>query len=245
MKVLIPYDGTKEAENALLELQNAGFGQRDEILIVITDVFLPESAEDFSKACRERKLRLEGSGNCSYVPARRRLEEERLLSREIHRRLSSDFPAWNIKIETLPGLSLVSSEVMAKAAVWKADLIVLGSQKSEVEASSNGYKSSLWRVVSEAECEVRLADGTKRGKSAVKPDHAFLENKKRLSEKQKIELLKTSNDIAVTLLQKENGSSGIIRSTENREQIPKLTTRQHRHKPQHEINSFATAAVAF
>lgn len=242
MKVLIPYDGTKNAENALLELQNAGFGQRDEILIVITDVFLPESAEEFSKACRERLLNLQRFGIYSYVPARRRLEEERFLSQQIRRRLSSDFPAWNIKIETLPGLSLVSSEVLAKAAVWKADLIILGSQ--EGKASNNGYKSSLWRIVSEAECEVRLADGTKRGKSAVKPDYAFLEDKISLDGKQKTELLKTSNAIAVTLLQKGNGSSGIIRSTENREQIPKLAARK-KHQSQRKMNNFVTAAAIF
>ncbi len=169
MKILIPYDGTKAAEIALLDLQNAGFGQTDEILVVITDVFLPESAEEFFNARRMCRLNLEKSGTYSFAPARRQFEEERFLSRQI-RRLFSALPLWNIRVETLPGASLVSSEILEKAASWKADVIVLGSKEGEAAALSNGYKSGLWRVVSEAGCSVRLARRANPEKSAISPD---------------------------------------------------------------------------
>ncbi len=185
MKVLIPYDGTKAAENALLELQNADFGQTDEIVIVITDIFLPDSAEEFSKARRRRQLKLENSGNCSYIQARRQLEEEKLLSREIHNRMSSEFPAWNVRIETLPGFSLVSSEILAKAARAKPDLIILGLQESEADSTNDAYRSGLWRVVSEAECPVRLARGNN-------PDNAAEILKRRMTDS--VEIIGSSEE---------------------------------------------------
>lgn len=173
MKVLIPYDGTREAENALLELYNAGFGRQDEILILITDVFLPVSKEGFLNARRERHLNLEKSGICSFVPARRRIEEERMLSRKIRARLS-DFPVSDFKIGTLPGNSLVSSEILETAAVWKADLIILGSTKREnnkTDAAVNDvYQSSVRRIVLQAGCPVRLARGSNHDKSAFGAD---------------------------------------------------------------------------
>lgn len=160
MKVLIPYDGTPEAENALLELENAGFGTEDEFLIVITDVFLPESKEDFFKAKNERYRNLEKSGTCSYVAARRKIEEEKFLARRIRERLS-DFPLPGIKIETLPGDSLAAGEILEKAARYQADLIILGAREKKNDAAPNGYKSSLQRILSQSRCSVRLAFGAK------------------------------------------------------------------------------------
>ncbi|MEP6947324.1 MAG: universal stress protein [Acidobacteriota bacterium] len=157
MKVLIPYDGTRYADNALLELGAAGLGSNDEIVVVITDVWLPESLDEVLQARSERRMNLERSGTSSYAPARRRLEEERLLSLQICKRLSLRFPMWNIRIETLNGSSLVSSEILEKIARWKPDLIILGSQSGIAETSNNSHRSDLWRVVSKAKCSVRLA----------------------------------------------------------------------------------------
>lgn len=227
MKILIPHDGTKNAENALLDLQNAGFGQDDEVLIVITDVFLPESAEEFFKAVKERRLNLEKSGTCSYAPARRQFEEERLLAREIRRRLSTDFPAWNIQIETLPGLSLVPGEILEKAARWKADLIILGCEEGAMIKNPNGYKSGLRRVAAEAKCAVRLAFGATGAKPAVKPDRVFTEGEENLVEKQISERQKTSNNVAGTLLRRQ-GNYSVERggSAKKREQIMKVIPRR-------------------
>lgn len=170
MKVLIPFDGTKYADNALLDLQAAGFGKDDEIVVAITDVWLPESADEVLKVKAERRLNLERSGTCSYAPARRRFEEERFLSSLIRKRVSSAFPMWDIRIESLPGFSLVSSEILEKASKWRPDLVVLGSQRNIVEVSNGNYRSGLWRVVSELDCSVRLARRTNYGRSLTIPD---------------------------------------------------------------------------
>lgn len=170
MKVLIPYDGTEYADNALLDLQAAGLGKDDEIVVTITDVWLPESADEVLKVKAERRLNLERSGTCSYAPARRRFEEERFLSSLIRKRLSSAFPMWNFRIETLPGFSLVSSEILEKVSRWRPDLVILGSRRDAVEVSNGSYRSGLWRVVSEVDCSVRLARRTNYGRSLTTPD---------------------------------------------------------------------------
>ncbi len=216
MKFLIPYDGTKAAENALLELRNLEFSKTDEILIVITDVFLPESAEEFFKAKKERRLNLEKSGTHSFAPARRRFEEERFLSRQIRRRLSSDFPNRNIRIETLPNFSLVSSEILAEVAREKPDLIILGLQENKNDTANDGYKSGLWRVAAEAACPVRFARGNDH-KTAV------------------------SKDVAETSRQKKMDAGKMFRSAEKIKSLPTIVSRR-RYKPQREIGKLAAVA---
>ncbi len=145
MRILIPYVGTKNAENALLKLENNEFGKDVEIMIVITDIFMAESPDEISETRCKRRLDFESSGTCSYISSRWKLEEERFLVNKIQSRLSADFPSLNIKVETLPGYSLVSSELLEKAGRWKADLIILGKQKHLVGAdkeSLNGKQIS-------------------------------------------------------------------------------------------------------
>lgn len=244
MKILIPYDGTKNAENALLDLQNTGCGQDDEILIVITDIFLPESAEEFSRAVNERRLKLEKSGACSYAPAGRRFEEERLLAHEISRCLLFAFPARNIQIETLPGLSLVSSEVLKKAARWKADLIILGFEEDTLTNNTNGYRSGLRRVAAEAECAVRFACGAGGAKSPVKPRCIFIESEDRSVGKPLPEQQKTSNNIAETLLRRQgNCSVRRGRTTKKREPLSKIVPHRPIKAPP-EIKGVAHRATA-
>lgn len=246
MKVLIPYDGTPEAENALLELENAGFGTEDEFLIVITDVFLPESKEDFFKARNERYRNLEKSGACSYVPARRKIEEEKFLARQIRERLA-DFPLPDIKIETLPGDSLAAGELLEKAVRYQADLIILGAKESKTDAATNGYKSSLRRILSQSRCPVRLAFGAKRKSVETNTD-----SPKRVSivsnvsaEKQSLGKQTVSDAFTQMLFDQPKNSIEIIRSAEKTEQIPKRTARRQNKTPV-KIKHFVTkAAVSF
>jgi nucleotide-binding universal stress UspA family protein len=159
MRVLVPYDGTAAAEKALLALRGAGVGPADEIQIVVTDIFLPGSAAEFSEESRRRRLTLKRSGSCSFSPALGRWEEEQFLSRELRLRLSEIFPGWNIQIGMLPGFSLVSSEILERAERWNADLIVLGAPEAGQAAA--GYRSGVWRVAAEAACSVHFARGAK------------------------------------------------------------------------------------
>lgn len=154
MKVLIPYDGSSNARIALEALHAPEFaGQRLDVLILITDVWLPETTEDFFFVRADRKNRMELSGICSYVPASRNREEMLFLAREIRRQTESLTDQWNIRLENAEGFSLVSSEVLERAETWKADLIILGTQ--------NGGSAGARRVAAKAKCRVRMVGGLK------------------------------------------------------------------------------------
>ncbi|MEZ5345468.1 MAG: universal stress protein [Pyrinomonadaceae bacterium] len=167
MRILIPYDGTTNAENALHELHNPDFGMDDEILVVITDVFMAESLEEISRTRRKRRLDFESTGTSSYAPARIEAEEERFLALEIRDRLSLKHSSLNIKVETLPGSSLVSNELLEKAARWKPDLIILGAEKREPDNRFGEYKSGIWRIAAEVQFPVRIVYGSAAGRETV------------------------------------------------------------------------------
>ena len=241
MRILIPYDGTKNAENALLELHNAEFGKDDEILVIITDVLLAESLDEISQTRRKRRLDFESTGTSSYSPSRSKFEEERFLVNKIQSRLLSEFPELNIKTGTLPGYSLVSSELLDKARRWKADLIILGKQKHEVEAAKNGYKPEFWRIVSEAQSPVRFAYGTKHENFKIKPNYSFVADKENLNGKQKSKVQKASTYVAGMIRQQEKNSVQVAPSNELFEQNtnPKL---RRLYKPKRRIQKLATAS---
>jgi len=158
MKIMIPYDGSKNTEKALSALRRrADFAQaQHDALIVVSDVWLADSAEEFSRAVRERRLKVARAGVSSHAPALSAWEEERVLSREALDRVTSMFPLWNVKVETLPGFSLVSSEMLEKAERSKVDVIVIGAGKSFPD-DGKGFGGGALRVANEATCNVFLA----------------------------------------------------------------------------------------
>src|ERR1051325_1735587 len=93
LKVLIPYDGSDGAEAALRDLERAGLSQRFEALIAVTEVWLPSSPYEITRAVHARRLKLLTSGMSSFAPARRDCEEQRLLSREADGLVRSMFPS--------------------------------------------------------------------------------------------------------------------------------------------------------
>lgn len=148
MKILIPYDGTKNADLALDTLQRTEFAhEKHEILVVVTDVWLHETIEEFFSTRARRKRQVEISDISSYAPALRAREEERFLIGEVIRRLESKAALWKVRVETLSGSNLVSSEVLEIADRWGAELVILGSQ------NGGGAK----RVAAEAKCPVRVS----------------------------------------------------------------------------------------
>jgi nucleotide-binding universal stress UspA family protein len=158
MKILIPYDGSKNADIALDYLHAAEFAPEEhEILVVVTDVWLPETVEEFFSTRALRKRQTEMSGSSSYAPALRDWEEERFLARDVRRRLESKFPSWDVTVTTLAGFSLVSSEVLEKAESWGADLIILGSQS---DSGAPGAQA----VAAKARCPVRIVRDSHVGK---------------------------------------------------------------------------------
>lgn len=93
LKVLIPYDGSDRAEAALQDLERAGLPATFEALIAVTEVWLPSSPYEITRAVDARRLKLLTSGMSSFAPAMRDCEEQRVLSLEADRRVRSMFPA--------------------------------------------------------------------------------------------------------------------------------------------------------
>jgi nucleotide-binding universal stress UspA family protein len=133
-------------------------------LIAVSDVWLSESSEEFADAVAARRHAAAISGLSSHAPALKTWEEERVLSREARERIAFMFPLWSVRVETLPGLSLVSREILEKAERWNADVIVLGVQDI-FAAETTGYGAGALRVVKDAGCNVFLARETRFGGS--------------------------------------------------------------------------------
>src|ERR1044072_8343766 len=87
LRVLIPYDGSETAEATLKDLSNAGLPSGLEALITVTQVCLPSSPYEITRAVSARRLKLLTSGLSSHVPALQEDEEQRVLSLEAERKL--------------------------------------------------------------------------------------------------------------------------------------------------------------
>lgn len=163
MKILIPYDGSTNVEVALRALRHrADYSQvAHDALVVISEVWLADSAGEFSRISKARHRKASMAGGMSHSPALRASEEERVLSQEARDRMTSMFPLWNIEVETLPGFSLVSSEIVQKANRSNMDVIVIGIGNPFANGP-NAYGAGALRVASEAGCNVFLASDNGR-----------------------------------------------------------------------------------
>ena len=153
MKILIAYDGSDASEAALDDLPRAGLSDRAEALVVVTDIWLASSPDEFSRAlARRRRL---AAGMSSFAPASREVEEERALSREAKRRLRILFPAWDVRAEGAEGAGGAASTLLRRASYWGADLLVVGSCHRPARDRIVG--DAALTVAAEAHCSVRVA----------------------------------------------------------------------------------------
>lgn len=156
LKVLIPYDGSDGAEAALRDLERAGLPQRFEALIAVTEVWLPSSPYEITRAVGARRLKLLTSGMSSFAPAMRDYEEQRVLSREAERRLRSMFPSANVTTEILEESTSIASDIVRVAKTYGVELIVIGSQGSP-SPHIKDYAATALRMARSTDCSVRIA----------------------------------------------------------------------------------------
>ena len=154
MRILIAYDGSESADATLSDLSRAGLPAEAEALVFVSEVWLPSSHAEFSRASASRRNL--AAGLSSFAPASRAVEEQRALSREARRRFRSIFPGWDVRVEASPGLVMPDSELIRRAVSWKADLILVGSRIRST-ADGNGQRHALHKVVNEAPCSVRIS----------------------------------------------------------------------------------------
>lgn len=160
-KVLIPYDGSTGAETAIDDLKRAGLPQKFKTLVAVTEVWLPSSPYEITRAVSARRLKLLTSGVSSFAPAMRDCEEQRVLSREANNRLRSMFPSADVTTEMMQESTSVMSDVVQKAKSYGAELIVLGVQVSP-SPNITDYAGPALSVARAAHCSVRIARPSQR-----------------------------------------------------------------------------------
>ena len=160
-KVLIPYDGSTGAETAIDDLKRAGLPQKFEALVAVTEVWLPSSPYEITRAVSARRLKLLTSGLSSFAPAMRDCEEQRVLSREADDRIRSMFPSANVTTEAVQESASVTNEIVQKAKSYGAELIVLGAQLSP-SPDITDYAGPALSVARAAYCSVRIARPSQR-----------------------------------------------------------------------------------
>ena len=166
LRVLIPYDGSETAEATLKDLSKAALPPELDALITVTQVCLPSSPYEITRAVSARRLKLLTSGLSSYVPALQEHEEQRALSLEAERRLRSMFPKGRVKTEAIQDTAAVVQAILRKAKRWGAELIILGS-KTSPSAMISDYAGPALRVAQDAHCSVRIARLTDRKADAA------------------------------------------------------------------------------
>jgi nucleotide-binding universal stress UspA family protein len=145
-RILIAYDGTPGANDALLDLRGAGLSNRVEArILTIADVWIPPASTPGA---------VDMEANPTYEKAAEVIRNSRKVAIEGARRVHELFPDWtvmNVTKADSPAWGIV-----AEAKRWNADLIVIGSHgRSALERYFLGSVS--FKVAAEAPCSVRIA----------------------------------------------------------------------------------------
>ena len=155
MRILIGYDGSRCADDAITDLQRAGLPPvgTEAVVLAAADVYAPPAVTEPSA---------DGAPGATVVL--RDVERLRDLVRQAVDRVKADaeraaahvrdlFPAWSVRAEAVadtPHWALVK-----KAAGWSADLVVVGSQgRSALGRMFLGSVSQ--QVLHNAPCSVRV-----------------------------------------------------------------------------------------
>lgn len=165
LKVFIPYDGSETSDAVMNHLKSAGLPQQLEALVAVTQVWLPCSPDEITRAVNARRLKLLTSGTSSFVPALRDYEEQKVLSREADHRIRSMFPLGKVKTENMQDVAAVARDILRRAKNWGAELIILGS-KTSPSPHITDYCGPALRVAQDAHCSVRIVRPSDRKSDA-------------------------------------------------------------------------------
>jgi nucleotide-binding universal stress UspA family protein len=143
MKILIEYDGSRRADNAIEDLQNAGLPREAKAKIVsVIEPIIPVGTSEVAWGMA-----------CAQVT-----EQEILLSRlavkRACERLSKLFPDWELDEAVHPGNKEL--ELIAMASRWKPDLVIISPLKRN-ELGRLIFGSLSRSIVERTSCSVRVA----------------------------------------------------------------------------------------
>ena len=156
IKVLIPYDGSESAGVALNDLRRAGLPQAFDAIVAVTNVWLPSSPYEITRAVSARRMKVLSAGAASFATALRDHEEQRVLSLEAERQITSIFPSSTVRAEAMQDTAMITNEILRKAKQWGAELIIVGSNTSPSPHITD-YAAPALKIAREAHCSVRIA----------------------------------------------------------------------------------------
>ncbi|HEY0657400.1 MAG TPA: universal stress protein [Pyrinomonadaceae bacterium] len=157
MKLLIAYDGSSYSEAALDDLQRAGLPDEAEALIIsVAEVWLPPPPENESLHEYAADLQTHHQPFKGWETGAKAVTEVETFANHAQKRLQQNFPRWKVTSEATYGSP--AWEILSRAADFKPDLIVAGSQgRSAISRLLLGSVSQ--KVLTEAHCSVRVARG--------------------------------------------------------------------------------------
>jgi nucleotide-binding universal stress UspA family protein len=164
MKILIAYDGSDCANEALYGLHRAGLPREAEALVMsVAEMSLAPPASGVEvvdsalvEGCAANLQKMNERESVSLVDAQ-------VFATEAAKRLQAGFPDWNLRAEAQRGSP--AGELLAKADQWAPDLIVVGSHgRSAIGRLVLGSVSH--KIVAEARCSVRIGRGQTRKRDA-------------------------------------------------------------------------------
>jgi nucleotide-binding universal stress UspA family protein len=160
MKILIAYDGSQGADDALVDLPCAGLPSLAEALIVsVAEVFAPPpgSAEAAGPVPVPLAVRQ------AWAEATQAIAAARTRALQARTRVQALFPGWQVQAEA--SADSPAWGVIKQADTWHPDLIVVGSHgRSALGRLVLGSVSQT--IVTEARCSVRVARRHARASAA-------------------------------------------------------------------------------
>ena len=150
MKILIAYDGSDCAKDAIEDLPRAGLPRVAEALMLsVAEVFLQPSSSSAPTLPAEVPVAVQRA----WTQATHAVDEARALAQHARTQLLLAFPAWEVQAEACADSPAWA--VVKQADTWHPDLIVVGSHgRSTLGRFVLGSVSQ--KILTEARCSVRV-----------------------------------------------------------------------------------------
>ena len=155
MKILVAYDGSECADEALHDLKRAGLGREADVLVMsLADVFVPPPLDEEVPAFEPAAIKR------AHARAQQKLDEAEALAKRASEQIKSNFPNWHVRYEAQPDSPAWA--LIRTGDQWKPDLIVMGAQGHAVFGGRLILGSISQRVLYEARCSVRIARSSRK-----------------------------------------------------------------------------------
>jgi nucleotide-binding universal stress UspA family protein len=143
MKILVEYDGSRRADDAIEDLQNAGLPREAKAKIVsVAEPIIPTGMPEVPWSVAYAQV------------AEHQVRQARLAVKEACERLSEIFPDWELGDAVYQGKTEL--KIIALASEWKPDLVVIGPLNRN-QFGRLIFGSLSQSIVERSSCSVRVA----------------------------------------------------------------------------------------